>query len=125
MNFKAALKPFQFAARRLVGNRLRVLRVVAVGTQKAIKNPEVLKEIWGDFQTLLAMIGAWARRDYRNVPTKSIVLGLAAVLYFISPLDLIPDFLPGGFLDDLAVLTLVLASLRADIAAFRLWKNPG
>jgi len=37
---------------------------------------------------------------------------LAALAYFICPLDAIPDFLPGGFLDDLAAMTLLLGQLR-------------
>ena len=33
---------------------------------------------------------------------------VAALGYFICPIDLIPDFLPGGFIYDLAVLTATL-----------------
>jgi uncharacterized membrane protein YkvA (DUF1232 family) len=34
---------------------------------------------------------------------------LAALGYFICPIDLVPDFLPGGFVDDIAVMCVVLA----------------
>ncbi len=36
---------------------------------------------------------------------------VAALGYFIFPLDLIPDFLPCGFTDDIVVMTGVLAEL--------------
>jgi uncharacterized membrane protein YkvA (DUF1232 family) len=40
-----------------------------------------------------------------------VILGLAAV-YLVSPVDLIPDFIPGlGFLDDVIVVALVLDGL--------------
>lgn len=29
---------------------------------------------------------------------------IAALVYFISPLDGVPDFLPGGYLDDISIL---------------------
>ena len=29
---------------------------------------------------------------------------IGALVYFISPIDAVPDFLPGGYVDDLAVL---------------------
>lgn len=29
---------------------------------------------------------------------------LTALIYFLSPIDAIPDFLPGGFVDDISVL---------------------
>ncbi|HLL02529.1 MAG TPA: DUF1232 domain-containing protein [Myxococcaceae bacterium] len=44
-------------------------------------------------------------RDGR-VPTWKKLAGLMAVLYFVSPVDAIPDFLPIlGWLDDLGVLS--------------------
>ena len=123
MNVKVAFKPFRAAARRLMGNRLRVIAVLAATAHKAARNPQHFQEVWEEFTTLIAMIGAWAKRDYKEVPSRSVLLGLGATLYFLSPIDLIPDFLPGGFVDDLAVLTLVLGSLRSDIAAFRIWRG--
>jgi uncharacterized membrane protein YkvA (DUF1232 family) len=36
---------------------------------------------------------------------------VAALGYFISPIDALPDFLPGGYGDDLAVMTLLLGQL--------------
>lgn len=44
-----------------------------------------------------------------KMPKASII---AALGYFILPVDFIPDFLPGGFLDDLAVMSIVVAQLR-------------
>ena len=40
---------------------------------------------------------------------------IGALIYFISPLDAVPDFLPGGFVDDLAVLGAAAAMVAAHI----------
>ncbi len=40
---------------------------------------------------------------------------VAALGYFICPFDAIPDFLPGGFIDDLAAMALLLRQLKAFI----------
>jgi uncharacterized membrane protein YkvA (DUF1232 family) len=46
------------------------------------------------------------------------------VLYVVSPVDFVPDFIPGiGFLDDAAVVALVLHSMAQDLAAFRMWEQ--
>lgn len=46
---------------------------------------------------------AYALQD-PNVPlAKKAAIG-SALLYFLSPFDLIPDFLPGGYADDAAVV---------------------
>jgi uncharacterized membrane protein YkvA (DUF1232 family) len=36
---------------------------------------------------------------------------VAALLYFLCPLDVVPDVLPGGFVDDLAMMAGLLAEL--------------
>lgn len=41
---------------------------------------------------------------------------IAALAYFVLPLDFIPDFLVGfGFTDDIAVLTAAIAAIRGHI----------
>lgn len=49
----------------------------------------------------IAMV--YALQDPKVPLQKKATIG-AALLYFLSPLDLIPDFLPGGYLDDAAVI---------------------
>jgi uncharacterized membrane protein YkvA (DUF1232 family) len=44
-----------------------------------------------------------------DTPTSAKVLLLAAILYFLSPIDLIPDFIPIiGYLDDLIIVPLLI-----------------
>lgn len=44
----------------------------------------------------------------KELPMKDRLMVLAALGYFILPIDLIPDALPGGFADDTAALIYVL-----------------
>lgn len=44
---------------------------------------------------------------------KGIIIG--ALIYFVSPVDAVPDFLPGGYVDDLAVLGAAAATVVAHI----------
>ena len=52
----------------------------------------------------------------KELPLQDRLMVLAALGYFILPLDLIPDALPGGFADDTAALFFVLKQI---------WKNLG
>jgi drug/metabolite transporter (DMT)-like permease len=60
-----------------------------------------------------------------EVPTRwqvsgAILVAVGALLYFISPIDLIPDFIPGlGYLDDMAVVAGVVAVLADVLRKFR------
>lgn len=52
-----------------------------------------------------------------KTPVRTRGILLAALAYFVMPLDMVPDFLAGfGFTDDIAVLTAALASVKSSLA---------
>ncbi len=52
------------------------------------------------------------------VPKRNKALIIAGLLYFITPWDALPDFAPGiGYIDDLGVLSMVLAYLNKELAS--------
>ncbi len=50
-----------------------------------------------------------------DTPAKHKSIILSALGYFILPLDLIPDILPGGWMDDLGALALAFSTVTASI----------
>lgn len=49
---------------------------------------------------------------------------IAALLYFISPIDVLPDFIPGiGYIDDAFMLVIVYNTLENEIKKFITLKN--
>jgi uncharacterized membrane protein YkvA (DUF1232 family) len=78
---------------------------------------ESFKLTWGLLQDY------WAG-NYKNVPWKLLASIGFAVTYLVSPLDIIPDFLPVlGFVDDAAVFALVVSSFQSELDAYKEWKN--
>lgn len=79
-----------------------------------------------DLSTLISLLKDWHKGLYPKVPTPTILLVIAALLYFLSPLDTIPDFMgPLGFTDDAAVVLFVLNTIRNEINRYRDWKSGG
>lgn len=79
-----------------------------------------------DISTLVNLLKDWHKGVYTKVPTHSIVLAVAALLYFLSPLDTIPDFMGAlGFTDDAAVVLFVLKTIQSEIHRYRDWKSGG
>lgn len=73
--------------------------------------------------TVGSLLKSYASGEYRDVEVKSLVIMIASLVYFLSPLDLLPDFLPVlGYADDIALLTFVLKSLSEEIEKYELWK---
>ncbi|WKN33199.1 YkvA family protein [Porifericola rhodea] len=85
---------------------------------------ESLQRLKDQVNTLNRMIRAYAKGEYRNIPWKNALMITAGIVYFVTPLDLIPDFIPlTGFLDDLTVLMWVFNSVRGSIEEFEDWEN--
>jgi len=80
--------------------------------------------LWLDIQLLVRLIKAWMSGSYKGVSVQTLVAIVAAMIYFINPLDLIPDFIPGlGYVDDAALIAWLLKSLAGDLHQFRNWEE--
>ena len=72
-----------------------------------------------DLKTMFELLRAVARGSYR-VRKETLILIAGAVLYFVIPIDVIPDFIPvAGFLDDAAVIAWVVKTCKTEIDLFR------
>lgn len=69
---------------------------------------------------LLVMVGNdYLSGDYRRLPTSTIWALMFALLYVASPVDVIPDVVPGlGWLDDAFVVGLVIRAIRKDLRRY-------
>ena len=76
-----------------------------------------------ELKALLRLIRAYAKGEHRDVSKESMVIIVGAILYVVSPIDLIPDVLPIGLLDDAAVLGFALNMVREEVEAFRAWET--
>lgn len=62
---------------------------------------------------------AWRQLD--AAPLRVRVVMVLAVIYLLSPIDIIPDFLPGiGGLDDVLVVILLTRYVRKHVPDFKL-----
>ena len=76
------------------------------------------------FFVLGRLIKAYALGQYREVPWKTILLIVAAIIYFVNPLDLVPDIIPlSGLTDDFAVLVWVYNTVSNEIEKFLVWEK--
>ncbi|MGI8576034.1 MAG: YkvA family protein [Egibacteraceae bacterium] len=92
-------------------------------TKSKTEEVDEMGAVVDDLRALTRLVRAYAKSEYREVKTESVILIVAAILYFVSPVDVIPDFLPGGFLDDAAVLGFVVRRLRGEVDNFLAWEQ--
>ena len=90
---------------------------------KLRKVPGAGKEL-ATIPLMAAMLRSYWKKEYTQVPTGTLLSILGALLYFMSPIDLIPDVIPGlGYLDDAAVVALCWKWVAADVRAYEQWRE--
>ena len=61
---------------------------------------------------------------YANVPWQTLVMILAGLLYFLVPLDALPDFIPiAGYVDDATILVWLGRCFKEDLEKYKLWES--
>ncbi len=96
--------------------------------QQAAAKANTRKNLVGDvrdkLQLLFGLLRDWSKGHYRRIPTNSIVMIIVAILYFVSPVDLIFDYVPFlGYIDDISVIGFVIKNIAGDLEAYRSWKE--
>jgi uncharacterized membrane protein YkvA (DUF1232 family) len=111
-------------ARAYVEDPERLPALFADAAKEAATMPhEPFQETWPYFQGMLRLIRAYSQGQYRDVSESTLVVIIAAIIYVVNPLDVIPDALPAlGFLDDATVLALAVRRSRQALDDFMAWE---
>jgi uncharacterized membrane protein YkvA (DUF1232 family) len=111
-------------AEKIVEDKEKTQEVLNKATEKAHKVKGALEKVWESLTLMFGLVSSWVKGDYRDVPVGSIIAIIAALIYLICPIDVIPDFIPGiGFIDDVFVIGLVVAQVAKDLEKYKIWKN--
>ena len=110
----------QDESHRAVGNVLEHEKEI----DRKLESQKALRAFLERAKLLLSLVRDYATGRYREVPYWVIGAAAFALLYVLSPVDLIPDMIPGiGYLDDAAVVALCLKMIEAEFAKYREWKE--
>ncbi|MBD5401203.1 DUF1232 domain-containing protein [bacterium] len=92
--------------------------------KKAKKIP-VLGRMIDDIVCMVSLVDSYVKKEYKDIPVATIISIVAALIYLLSPIDIIPDMIPIiGYLDDVAVLLFILNfGVDKDLEKYRLWQK--
>lgn len=106
-------------AEKAVNNKGRLRSIVKDAGKKLKDDPEMAEGAISDLKLFLAMVKAWITGKF-SFQLRTIIMVVAALLYFINPLDLVPDFIIGiGYIDDASVIALVFRRMSKEIDRFK------
>ena len=96
------------------GNLDQSLRAIPERMHRAARQAQLVLELLEDVRS----------GSYRDVRWYSVTVAAAALLYVVSPADIIPDVLPlVGSFDDIALIALAVRLLRRDLRAYCKFKG--
>lgn len=100
------------------------LQKFQVFLKKAEKIP-VLGSVLDDIVTMLDLVDSYMKKEYTKIPKATLISIVAALVYVISPIDIIPDAIPViGYVDDVAVVMFVIkVCAQKDLNEYKKWKE--
>ena len=73
---------------------------------------------------MASLIRSFVKKEYTDVPIGSIIAIISALIYFVSPIDILPDALPiVGLIDDAIVIAVCLKLVESDIDEYAGWRE--
>lgn len=109
-------------AKETVGDKSRMKKVLDDSLNKLkniSQNSGEFQEFIGKIKIFIRMIKAHISGEYHAFSRKTILLTIFALLYFVIPTDVIPDFIPAlGLTDDISLVYFIYKQIEKDIAKF-------
>lgn len=127
MKVKEELGKYEGRAKRILSDKSKLNSLVDAATEKilhTIGDNQKLSEGIAKIKLIIRMVKAYATGTYRQIPWKTLISFVGGLVYFITPTDLIPDFIPVvGMLDDITVILWLVRSFADSIRDFEEWER--
>ncbi|MFY0591271.1 YkvA family protein [Roseivirga sp.] len=124
---KKIFNKFKGKAESIVSDNdaLRKLLVKLKAKLDESKDNDSLRTKLVDYLKLLSrMIGNTINGTYKDLPWQTMVMMVGGLLYFIAPLDALPDFIPiAGLVDDATILIWLGKCFSEDLDNYKSWEN--
>jgi len=110
-------------AEELISDEDQMERFLERLEHKLKKVPLVGKKL-SNIPILVSLVRSYVKKECKDIPIGSVMAIVAVLIYFVSPIDLIPDSIPiVGYLDDAAVLGFVWNMVEDDVEEYKKWQE--
>ena len=74
--------------------------------------------------TMISLIRKYVKKEYTEIPLGTIIAVISALIYVFTPIDFVPDAIPGaGYIDDALVISACLKLISSDIEDYQKWRK--
>lgn len=124
MIFEKEQHKYNDKAKDYIGDQQKTQGLLNRAIKMANNKKQNLEDVWEKLQLFFDLVKAYTKGEYKNVSPSTILTVVGTLLYFVSPLDLVPDFIIGlGILDDAALIGFTVKKISSELDAFSKWKR--
>jgi uncharacterized membrane protein YkvA (DUF1232 family) len=117
------LKKASRTAKKLLNNRDST-EIFLQHLEKKMKDIPLGGDKLANIPVMVSLIRSFVKKEYTDIPINSILAITGALIYFVSPVDLIPDWIPIlGYSDDVLVINECLKWVESDVEKYVKWRN--
>ncbi len=118
-----ALASFIRKASVIFADKSKTRSRLSAALMKAKENRSQLDRVWAQLMLFFDIVRDYANGTYRDIPLSSVLSIFGAILYLLSPIDIVPDFLAVmGFFDDAFVIGLVIKKVGHELQRYEDWR---
>lgn len=121
--FKHRQPKWEGKAKVIIKDKKRLKELMYDVVHLSQSKKEILKDIVDDVKLLVELLRDYFTGKYKNISVLALIKIIAGLLYFVTPVDIVPDILPGGYVDDITVLIYILKQVHNEIIVYKSWKE--
>lgn len=92
--------------------------------EKKLKAIPIAGDTFAIVPIMVSLIKNYVKKEYTDIPLGSIIALISALAYWLSPIDIVPDVIPGiGQLDDASVIAACLKLIGSDVEDYQKWRK--
>lgn len=122
INFEKVIQNLGYKANKIYNDTPRLKQLLETAKVKVEGNKH-LNTILSDIKLLLELMKDWKEGEYKDLSKSTAIMIIISLIYLVSPIDIIPDFLMGGFVDDAAVIAYVIKNISEELNVYKEWKK--
>ena len=92
--------------------------------KQKMKSLPMVGSVLANVPTMFKLLNSYLKGDYTDIPRKELVIIVSAVSYLVSPIDLVPDFIPVvGLMDDMAIISICIKATQCELEKYLVWRE--
>lgn len=92
--------------------------------EKKLKVIPIAGDRLANIPVMASLLRSFFKKEYTDIPIGSIIAITSALIYFVSPIDIVPDSIPFiGYIDDAAVVTVCWKLVESDVKEYVKWRE--